>query len=126
MKKLFLFLILFLFPLLVFAKDTCDSDDIVIQSILLENSSGHLEELREATIANQKIDLGLKMDVVGDSAEYKIVVKNNSDEDYYFDERALNIDMESVNYEVLFDDLMHEEKVLSELDGVFGELVTWI
>ncbi len=102
---------------MVLAKDTCDSDDIVIQSILLENSSGHLEELREASVSNQKIDLGLKMDVVGDSAQYKIVVKNNSDEDYYFDERALNIDIDSVNYEISFDDntsliKAEEEKVV--------------
>ncbi len=104
MKKLLFLLLLLLIPVSVLAKDMCDSNDIVIQSILLENSTGHLEELNEASIANQKINLGLKMDVVGDSAEYKIVVKNNSNEDYYFDERALNIDMESVNYEVSFDD----------------------
>ena len=104
MKKVSLLLVLFLFPFMVLAKDTCDSNDIVIQSITLEKSTGHIEELNEASIDNQKINLGLKMDVVGDSAEYKVVVKNNADEDYYFDERALNIDMDSVNYEVSFDD----------------------
>ena len=103
MKK-YLLLLLLLIPFSVFAKDTCDVNAIKIQSIELENSTGHIEELNESSISNQKINLGLKMDVVGDSAEYKIVVKNNSLEDYYFDERALNIDMESVNYEVSFDD----------------------
>ena len=104
MKKIFLFLILFLFPLVVFAKDTCDSNDIKIQSIKLEKSTGNIEEVSEANISNQKINLGLKMNVLGDAAEYKIVLKNNSNEDYYFDEESLNLDMESVNYEVLFDD----------------------
>ncbi len=117
MKKIFLFLILFLFPFVVFAKDMCNVNDIKILSIELENSTGHVEELSNASISNQMINLGLKMDVVGDSAEYKIVVKNNSDEDYYFDESALNIDMEAVNYEVYFDDNTNfiksgEEKLL--------------
>ncbi len=117
MKKIFLFIILFLFPFVVLAKDTCDSNDIKIQSIELKNSIGNIEEVSDASISNQKINLGLKMNVVGDAAEYKIVLKNNSNEDYYFDEESLDLDMESVNYEVLFDDNTNlikggEEKVL--------------
>ena len=117
MKKIFLFLILFLFPLVVCAKDTCNSNDIKIQSIELENSIGNIEELSNPSISNQKINLGLKMNVLGDAAEYKVVVKNNSDEDYYFDEEALNLDMDSVNYEIIFDDNTNlikggEEKVV--------------
>ena len=118
MKKLLLFFFaLLVFPISAFAKDTCDSNDIKIQSISLVDSTGHIEEISNASISNQKINLGLKMDVVGDSAEYKIVVKNNSLEDYYFDESALNIDKESVNYEVSFDDNTNfikggEEKII--------------
>ncbi len=117
MKKIFLFIILFLFPFMVFAKDMCDSNDIKIQSIVLENSTGNMEELSNPSVNNQRINLGLKMNVLGDAAEYKIVLKNNSNEDYYFDEKVLNIDMESVNYEVSFDDNTNfikggEEKVV--------------
>ena len=103
MKKLLLLIVLFLFPLIVFAKDICDSNDIKIQSITLNGTRGNIEEVSDASISNQKINLGLKMNVLGDAAEYKIVVKNNSKEDYYFDEKSLNFNMESVNYELLFD-----------------------
>ncbi len=118
MKKLFfLLLLLLLIPFSVLAKDTCGSNDIVIQSIVLEKSVGNIEEVRDASISNQTINLGLKMNVIGDSAIYKIVVKNNSLDDYYFDENSLNLDMESVDYEVVFDDNNNlikggEEKVL--------------
>ena len=117
MRKIILFLVLFLFPLVVFAKDTCDSNSIEIQSIELEKSIGNIEEVSSASISNQKINLGLKMNVLGDAAEYKIVLKNNSLEDYYFDENTLNYNLDSVNYNVSFDDNMNlikarEEKVV--------------
>ncbi len=104
MKKLLFLLLLLLIPVSVLAKDTCDSNDIEIQSIVLENSLGNIEEVSNASISNQKINLGLKMNVIGDAAEYKLVLKNNSLEDYYFDEESLNLDKDFVNYEVLFDD----------------------
>ncbi len=93
-----------LLPLSVFAKDICDSSDIEIQSIHLENNTGNIEELSNPSISNQIINLGLKMNVVGDAALYKIVLKNNSLEDYYFDDKSLNLDMESVNYDISFGD----------------------
>ena len=78
MKKFILFLIILLIPFTVSAKDSCDPSNIEIQSIELENTTGNLEETSTASISNQKINLGLKMNVVGDTAEYKIVLKNNS------------------------------------------------
>ncbi len=102
MKKILLLLVLFLFPFVVFAKDMCDSSDIEIKSIVLEDTIGNIEEVSDASISNQKINLGLKMNVLGDAAEYKIVIKNNSLEDYYFDEESFNLD--SLNYEVHYDD----------------------
>ncbi len=117
MKRVLLLFLVLLFPFSVYAKDTCDSNAINIESIKLESSTGYIKELRNADINNQKINLGLKMDVVGDSAEYKIVLKNSSDEDYFFGEEALNLDMDSFNYEVRFEDETNlikggEEKVV--------------
>lgn len=102
MKKIFLFL-LFLLPISVFAKDTCDPSNIKIESITLEDTKGNIEEVKEASSSGQKINLGLRMNVVGDTASYKIILKNNSDEDYVFDEKSLNIDNESIHYEVGYD-----------------------
>ena len=103
MRK-YLLIILLLIPFSVFAKDTCDPSNIEIQSIQLEKSIGNIEEVSNASVSNQKINLGLKMNVLGDAAEYKLVLKNHSKEDYYFDEESLNLDKDFVHYEVLFDD----------------------
>jgi surface protein len=103
MKKI-LFLLLLFIPFSVFAKDTCDPSNIEIQSIQLENSIGNIEEVSNASVSNQKINLGLKMNVLGDAAEYKLVLKNHSKEDYYFDEESLNLDRDFVHYEIIFGD----------------------
>ena len=117
MKKIWLLLIILLFPVFVFAKDTCDSSNIKIKSIVLEDTRGNIEEISEANISGQKINLGLKMNVVGDSAEYKIVLKNDSDDDYYFDEKSIHLDSHYVSYDVSYEDESNimkggEEKVI--------------
>ncbi len=98
MKKIFLFLILFLFPLLVFAKDTCDSNDIKIQSIELENYTDNIEEVSDAGIDGKSIQLNFKMIEIGDEIEYKLLLKNTSDKDYYLDEREFNINTNYIKY----------------------------
>ncbi|MBR6113351.1 MAG: BspA family leucine-rich repeat surface protein [Bacilli bacterium] len=117
MKKIVLFLLLLFFPLFVFAKDTCDPGNIKIESITLEDTKGNIEEVKKASSSGQKINLGLRMNVVGDTASYKIVLKNTSNEDYYFDEKSLNLDTDYVDYTVSYEDdnnLMKggEEKIL--------------
>ncbi len=117
MKKIVLFLLLLFTPLFVFAKDTCDPSNIKIESITLEDTKGNIEEVKKASSNSQKINLGLRMNVVGDTASYKIVLKNNSNEDYYFDEKSLNLDTDYVDYTVSYEDDNNltksgEEKIL--------------
>ena len=116
MKKIFLFL-LFLLPISVFAKDTCDPSNIKIESITLEDTKGNIEEVKEASSSGQKINLGLRMNVVGDTASYKIVLKNTSNEEYYFDEKSLNLDTDYTDYTISYEDDNNliksgEEKIL--------------
>ena len=84
MRKICLLLIIFLLPMYVYAENNCDYNSIKIESISLEETRGNIEETSDAIINGEKINLGLKMNVIGDSAEYKIVLKNTSDEEYYF------------------------------------------
>ena len=117
MKKISLLFLLLVFPVCVFAKDNCDPSNIKIESITLEDTKGNIEEIKKASSSVQKINLGLRMNVVGDTASYKIVLKNNSNEDYYFDEKSLNLDTDYVDYTVSYEDDNNiikggEEKVL--------------
>ena len=117
MKKIVLFLLLLFTPLFVFAKDTCNPSNIKIESITLEDTKGNIEEVKEASSSGQKINLGLRMNVVGDTASYKIVLKNTSNEDYYFDEKSLNLDTDYVDYTISYEDDNNliksgEEKIL--------------
>jgi len=78
--------------------ETCDTDKITISSITIENKSDNVEELEEATAGGKNIDLNLSMSEVGDNIEYKIVVKNDSNEDYELDKASLKLNSDYINY----------------------------
>ena len=105
MKKKVLLLILFLllFPSMVFAKDTCNNNDIKIEEIKVEEKEGYIEELTPVSIDNNKINLNLEMYNVGESITYKIKVKNNSNNDYYFTKDSFNLNTDYIKYSLLND-----------------------
>ena len=105
MKKLLLPILLFMMfiPFYVNA-ETCDTDKISISSIIVENKSDNVEEVEEATASGKNINLNLSMSNVGDNIEYKIVVKNDSNEDYEIDKTRLKLNSDYINYSFETDD----------------------
>ena len=102
MKKILLVvLFLLLFPSMVFAKDTCNNDDIKIEEINVLEKEGYTEELTPVSIDNNKINLNLEMYNVGESITYKIKVKNNSNNDYYFTKDSFNLNTDYIEYSLL-------------------------
>ena len=99
MKRFILIVLLFIMflPFYVNAK-TCDTDKISISSITTEETIGGAEEISAATASGKKINLNLSMSEVGDNIEYKIVVKNDSNEDYELDKKSLNLNSDYFNY----------------------------
>ena len=99
MKKFILPVLLFLMfiPFYVNA-ETCDTDKITIENIIIENKSNNVEELDKANASGKSINLNLSMSEVGDNIEYKFVVKNDSNEDYELDKTSLNINFDYINY----------------------------
>ncbi len=102
MKRYLLFILLLIIPILVYADDSCNQDDIIVESITLTESNGYVEETSNPSLDNNSINLGLKMNVVNDNVVYKLVVKNTSDQDYVFDKNSLS--SEYLNYDVSFED----------------------
>jgi surface protein len=103
-KIIILLLIILFMPVFVKAAETCNPDDVKITSIELNDTRGNIEEVNNATGDNNKVNLDLKMNVPGDTIEYKLVLTNTSESDYEFDEGSLNIDKDNVNYEIVYDD----------------------
>ena len=81
---------LFFIPYIVKA-ETCEIDKIKLDSITIDNKSDNITELDTATVSGKNINLNLSMSEVGDNITYKIIVKNDSDEDYELDNSNLNI-----------------------------------
>ncbi len=105
MKKIILSLLLFIIfiPFIVNA-ETCDNKNVTIESIVLDNKSDTVEELDEATVKGRSINLNLSMSDVGDNIEYKITIKNDSDDDYDIDETSLGLSNDFINYTIETED----------------------
>ena len=89
MKKYIVLLLIFLIPFLVGAQN-CNSADLEIISIQLNNIQGAAKENKTPTINNNNIDFDVNMFEVNDSAEYKLTVKNQSEMTYYFNKNSDN------------------------------------
>ncbi len=105
MKKLILPIIIFMMfiPFYVNA-ETCNTDKISISSITVESKSDNTEEIEEASASGKNINLNLSMSEVGDDIEYKIIVKNNSNEDYELDKNSINISSDYIDYTLKLND----------------------
>ena len=90
MKKIMFYICLLFMPFFVLAEDTCNQDDIKIESIVLDSTKGNIEETSDPNNDNNKVNLGLKMNVIDDSITYKIVITNTSNQDYTFDKNSLS------------------------------------
>ena len=103
MKKSILtfILLILIFPLVVSA-EVCQKDDIVINKIELNEVGGNAEEISNPNSANNQINLNTKMNVIGDSLTYKVVIKNTSNSDYVFDKNQITKDY--INYDITYED----------------------
>ncbi len=103
-KILLLIFMILLIPINVFAADECDPTSVKIESVELNDTRGNVEENNNPTSNNNNLNLDLNMNVPGDSIEYKLTLKNTSEEDYYFDENSLIKNMDNVEYEFSYSD----------------------
>ncbi len=100
-KYLVLFLVLFLLPLTI-KGESCDLNKITIESFTIENSNGNAVEKSTAAINNKNINIDLGMSNVGDNITYKMVVKNDSEDDFVLDNTSFDKTSEYIEY--TFDD----------------------
>ena len=99
MKKVFLIIMtILLIPVLVNA-ETCDNDKVYIDSISIDKNN-NVEEIGQATANGKNINLTLGVSNVGDNIRYKIVVKNDSNEDYVVDKNSINISSKYMDYTI--------------------------
>lgn len=120
MKKIFfqvLILILLIITPIYAQAETCDSSSIKLESIELNKIEGNAKELSIASISGKKIKLDIKLYDPGDYLEYSLLLKNTSNEDYYFDENSLKLNIDYLEYKFNYDDNSNivkagEEKII--------------
>ena len=100
MKKIFWLLVMLLsFPIFVKAEE-----NVVITKVELENKTDSTIVIEEPTFNIRKINFNLKFSEVGDYAEYKVTLKNNSDKDYEIKNENNYLDSEYIKYEFSYGD----------------------
>ncbi|MBQ6477550.1 MAG: hypothetical protein IJI43_03860 [Bacilli bacterium] len=86
-------------PFMTNAK-TCDPDKISISGITVEEKSENVIETDEATANGKTINLNLSMSEIGDSIKYRVMVKNESSEDYEINNKSFNISSDYIDYKI--------------------------
>ena len=120
MKKIFfqvLILILLIIIPIYAQAETCDLSSIKLESIELNKTEGNAKELSIASISDKKIKLDIKLYDPGDYLEYNLLLKNTSNEDYYFDENSLKLNIDYLEYKFNYGDNSNivkagEEKII--------------
>ena len=96
--QLIIICILFI-PLFVNA-ETCDNDKVSISSITVENKSGNMEEINEADVEGKDVNLNLNMSNVGDNIKYRIIIKNDSNDDYLLNKNSIKVSSNYIDYNI--------------------------
>lgn len=124
-NKMFLLILLLLVPFVVRAKE-CDENCIKIESVEAISKSGNIIEKKEPVLNGRDINLDLKINNLNDSIKYKVVVKNESKEDYALGTKEMNKGNKyiSINYSSN-DDLVIEGGEEKELfiDVTYNNLI---
>ena len=99
LKKFILTIIFYviLIPFFVNA-EICNSDQITIDSVTIKEKTNKVTEFEQPIIEGKKIKINLKMMEIGDSIEYKLLLKNDSKEDYELDKNSFNSSSDYIEY----------------------------
>ena len=103
-KVLNLLLITILFIPIVVNAAQCDTSKVYIESIGIASQSGSALETEEATARDKTINMNLEMFEVDDSVRYKIVIKNDSNEDYELDQKSIKTNSQYMEYSIESED----------------------
>ena len=107
MKKaisLLVILTLLILPFMVKAEDICEDDKISITSIEVETIPNSIEEVTPGTVEGKTINLNLSMSEEGDYIQYKLLVKNDSNQDYELSSNSITSDSDYVEYSIETED----------------------
>lgn len=94
-KLLFVLLCILLLPFMVNAKT---EDEVSIKSVELVEKTGGAEEVEAPVIVDKTIRLSTSVSDVGDSITYKIVIKNDSSENFELDKKSFDLSSDYIKY----------------------------
>ena len=105
MKKILsLITILIMFLPFIVHGETCATDKITIESIVSGDKTDNVKEINKAVAKGNKVNLDLSMSEARDSIEYKLIFKNDSNEDYEIDKTSIKINENYINYSLETED----------------------
>lgn len=98
-RYLLLILLLIMFIPCIVNAEECDTSKVNISSITLDQAN-NTDELEDATAEDKNINLNLGMSNVGDNIRYRIIITNDSNDDYVLDKNSVSISSDYVDYSI--------------------------
>lgn len=102
LKGLFLLLLSFIiiFPISVSSDEQCDAKSIKIESIEINDKANFVLDNNKEQVIDNTINLDLRMFNVDDYIEYKIMLKNNSNNNFSISKDSLSLNLDYINYKI--------------------------
>ncbi len=101
MKKILLFMILLLLPFVVYGAE-CSNENIEIKDLELVTTNGGAEIINDAKIVDGKLVFDVRFSKLEDNVDYKVLIKNNSDEEFLVDENSIVSNLKNIKYTISF------------------------
>ena len=98
MKKIVSLIFILFLLILIIPKSFANNSSIEIESIELDSKSDNTIEFYKPTIDNMNLNFDLGFSNVEDNAKYKVVIKNNTNKDYYIDNENKFNDSNYITY----------------------------
>ena len=80
------------------------AEDVSIESVTMDSKSDTTTVINEATFSNLKINFDIKFQNKDDYIKYKVVINNNTNEDYIITNTKNNNESKYIKYEYSYDD----------------------
>ena len=107
MKKyiniIFVFIMLLFIPLNVNAENTCDVSKVTVKSIEMIHKSNNVVESSSPEVDSNSLSMDIKMDEVNDFITYKIVINNNTNEDFKLNTKSITLNSNYLEYNLEFE-----------------------
>ena len=102
-NKILCLLLILLIPFIVHAEE-CNDSNVSVESIMVEGRESGVFEIEGVNVNSNTAKFDLNMNKVGDSAQYKITIKNNGNKNFEINSKKISTTSKYLEYSIESDE----------------------